>query len=238
MSAMESRDKFSAAQLVVTSEFTVDACIGVPEWWPSGHRTAVILAHDASSNLDHPLQVAVQESLVRSGFLTIRFNFPFAQEKRKRPDPPPLLDRTYRVAIAALRRDPEEAPAQLVFAGFGLGARVASEVIAGGLKADALICVSFPLHAAGKPSKQNADALYRIICPILFVQGSRDTRCRSDRLELMRRRIGAPTSIALIEDADHQLELIKRSTRLPEDVRAEVLGAIEGFLRRTTGEIS
>ena len=122
--------------------------------------------------------------------------------------------------------------------GFGLGARVASEVIAGGLKADGLICVSFPLHAAGKPSKQNADALYRIICPILFVQGSRDTRCRSDRLELMRRRIGAPTSIALIEDADHQLELIKRSTRLPEDVRAEVLGAIEGFLRRTTGEIS
>jgi predicted alpha/beta-hydrolase family hydrolase len=235
MSAMESGGKFNSLQLVVTREFTVNATIGIPEWWPSGHRAAVILAHDASSNLDHPLLVALQESLVRTGFLTIRFNFPFAQDKRKRPDSPALLDRTYKTAIAALCRDAEEAPAQLVLCGFGLGARVASEVIASGLKADGLVCVSFPLHAAGKPSKQNADALYRIICPILFVQGSRDTRCRSDRLELLRRGIGAPTSVALVEDADHQLELIKRSVRDPDDVRAEVLSSIASFLGRTTG---
>lgn len=231
---MDSSGKISAVQLAVPGA-TVSANLGVPEWWPSGHRVAVVLAHDVGTDMSHPLLVALQESLLRHGFLTIRFNFPFAEDKRKRPDPSALLARVYESAIVALHHYPEEAPARLVLAGFGLGARVAADVIAAGRKCDGLMCLSYPLHAAGKPSKQNADALYRIICPILFVQGSRDTHCRIDRLEQLRRRIGAPTALKLVEDGDHQLAPIKRSVRAPEEVTADVLDAVDAFLRRTTG---
>ncbi len=232
---MDTNGKISSVQLAVTPELSVSGSIGVPQWWPSGDRAGVVLAHDSNTNLNQPLLVTLQEALVAKGFLTIRFNFPYAEERRKRPDPMSLLERTYRLAVEALRRDPQEAPAQLVAAGFGLGAKVASQAIASGLKADGLICVGYPLHPAGKPSKQKADALFRIICPILFVQGSRDTRCRLDRLELLRRRIGAPTEVAVVEDADHHLNLIKRSSRTREDVTAELLRATELFLHKATG---
>lgn len=177
----------------------------------------------------------LQRALLQKGFLSIRFNFPYAEQRKKRPDAMPVLEKTYRAAVEALLRDPQDAPAQLIFAGFGLGARVASQAIAGGLKADGLICVSYPLHPSGKPNQQRADALFRIICPILFVQGSRDAHCRIDRLELLQRRIGAPTQISVVRDADHNLSLVKRSSRTAEEVQDEVRLIVEEYLARTAG---
>lgn len=232
---MESNGKISKVQLAVTPELSVAGSRGVPEWWPSGHRAGVILGHDTGSDMNQRLLVQLQGELTDKGFLNIRFNFPYAQRGKKRPDPPPLLEKAFRAAVQALLRDPEEAPAHLILGGFGLGARVASQVVAGGLKADALICVSYPLHPAGKPSQQRTDALFRIICPILFVQGSRDAHCRIDRLELLRRRIGAPTEVVVIDEADHQLAPTRRANRTPEEVEAEALAAIRSFLERTVG---
>ena len=232
---METNGKIQKLQLPVTPEVSISAEIGIPEWWPSGHRTGVVLAHDSRQDMSHPLLGALQQSLAGKGYLTVRFNFPFAQEKKKRPDALPVLERTYRTAVQALLRDPEESPAQLVFAGFGLGARVASHVIASGVKADGLVCLSYPLHPAGKPSQQKNEALFRIICPILFVQGSRDPLCKIERLELLRRRIGAPTQLHVVDEADHALHPLKRSGRSDEEVQEEVLGTVSAFLEKTTG---
>lgn len=230
---METNGKIRAVQLAVTSELSVKSSIGVPEWWPSGHRAGVVLAHDTGSDMNDPLLQKMQESLSALGFLNIRFNFPFAEQGKKRPDSDAVLERCYRVAISALLAEPEEAPALLIFGGVGIGGRVASQVIASGAKADGLVCVSYPLHPAGKPSQQKTDALFRIICPILFVQGSRDSHCRIDRLQLLQRRIGAPTQIAVIEDANHDLQPVRRSHRTAEDITAETLAAVETFLQKT-----
>lgn len=232
---METNGKIRALQLAVAPGVSVKASIGIPEWWPSGHRAAVILAHDAGSDMNQDLLVQLQERLTGRGFLNIRFNFPHAEQGKKRPDSLSTLERTYRTAAQALLHNPEEAPAMLIFAGSGLGAKVASHAIASGMKAEGLICISYPLHAAGKPNQSKADALFRVICPILFVQGSRDANCRVDRLEMLRRRIGAPTQVRVIEDADHALAPVKRSNRTPEDVTSEVLAAIDGYLQRTVG---
>jgi hypothetical protein len=232
---METNGKTQALQLAVAPNVLVKANIGIPEWWPSGHRAGVVLAHDVGSDMNQHLLVQLQERLTSQGFLNIRFNFPHAELGKKRPDALPTLERTYRVAAQALLHNPEEAPAMLIFAGSGLGAKVASHAIAGGMKADGLICISYPLHPAGKPNQSKPDALFRVICPILFVQGSRDANCRVDRLELLRRRIGAPTQVKVIEDADHSLAPVKRSNRTPEDVIAEVLSSIESYLERTVG---
>ena len=230
---METNGKILAAQLAVTSKISVQSSIGIPEWWPSGHRAGVVLAHDTGTDMNHPFLLELQESLTEKGFLNIRFNFPFAEDGKKRPDPSAILERCYKTAIQALLRNPEEAPALLIFGGVGLGGRVASQVIASGTKADGLFCISYPLHPAGKPSQQKNEALFRIICPILFAQGSRDSHCRVDRLQLLQRRIGAPTQIVVIEDADHELNPVRRSQRTAEDLRGETRAAVEGFLRKT-----
>ena len=232
---MDTNPRFRDMQLQVLPDVAVSATLGTPNWWPSGNRVGMVLAHDVGADMERELLVWLQRELVENGVLTLRFNFPFAQQGRKRPDTEAVLDRTYRAAIAGLVEDPQNAPAQIVFAGFGLGCRVAAQSVALGGKADALVCLGYPLHAAGKPSQLKADPLFRVICPTLFVQGTRDTHCRIDRLQTLLRRIGAPTRLATIEDADHELAPVKRASRSEEEVRQEIRAAVLAFLVQVTG---
>jgi len=233
-SRMDSNAKSEIVKLPVTGEVTTSGTLGIPEWWPSGRRVGVILAHDAPFDQEQPLLVRLQEQLVAKGYLTLRFNFPFAEAGKKRPDPPALLEKTLRAAISTMVRDPQNAPAHLVIGGSGLGCRVAAEAVAHGIKVDSLVCLGFPLHPSGKPSQQKADFLFRLICPILFVQGTRDPYCRVDRLQLLLRRIGTPTQLAIVEDADHSLQVIKRSPRTQAEVDAQVVSVLLEFLEATT----
>lgn len=232
---MNTNVKLESIEIPVTPGLTVRGVVGTPEWWPSGHRIGIVLAHDTDGSIDAEKLVELQQSLAERGNLTLRFNFPYTQAGKKRPDPPAILERTYKAATATLLNDRENAPARLVIGGFGLGARVAASTVSQGLKVDGILCLGFPLHPSGKPNQQRAEALFRIICPMLFVQGARDAHCRVDRLEVLLRRIGAPTNLHVIDDCGQDLELIKRTQRTPEQVREQTLQAIEGFLRKITG---
>ena len=232
---METNPRFQEMQLQVAPDLAISANLGIPEWWPSGNRVGLVMAHDVGSDMEREFLVWLQRRLVDQGILSLRFNFPFAEQGKKRPDPEAVLDRAYRAAISGLMQDPQNAPAQLVFAGFGLGCRVAAQILAHGGKADALVCLGYPLHVAGKPSQLKADPLFRVICSTLFVQGTRDTNCRIDRLQGLLRRMGAPTRLAAIEEADHALQPIKRAARSEEDVREEIGAAVQSFLLQVTG---
>lgn len=232
---MEATVKLESLQIPVTPELSVSGAVGIPQWWPTGRRVGVVLAHDSSGSFEDELVVRVHHALAERGFLTLRFNFPYAQQGRRRPDGAPALERAYRAATASLLRDPQNAPARLVLGGVGLGGRVAAQIVAQGLKADGLLFLSYPLHPAGKPARQRADALFRIICPMLFVQGTRDPTCRLDRLRLLLRRIGATTYLHVVEDGDHGFRLTKRNTRPAEEVEQEVVGAVDTFIRVVAG---
>jgi uncharacterized protein len=232
---METNTRREAVRFAVTPEISTSGMLGVPEWWPSGGRIGVVLAHDAPYNQDQPILTRLQDAIVERGYLSLRFSFPYADQGKKRPDAPALLERSMRAAISYLVRDPQMAPAQLVLAGVGLGARVAAQTIANGLKADALACLSFPLHPSGKPSQTQADFLFRLICPVLFLQGTRDPYCRIDRLQMLLRRIGTPTQLEVVEDADHGLSVIKRSPRTPDEVTGQINRSFLSFAERIAG---
>jgi predicted alpha/beta-hydrolase family hydrolase len=232
---MLTNHKVEPIQIAVTPEISVSGSVGIPAWWPSGHRLGIVLGHDVGANMEQEFLATLHTRLVQHGYLTLRFNFPFAEQLKKRPDAPPLLERAFRAATTNLVRDPQMAPARVFFGGMGLGARVATQVVAQGHTADGLICLSYPLHPSGKPNQQKAEYLFRIICPMLFVQGSRDPYCRIDRLETLLRRIGAPTRLHVVQDADHGLGPIKRSPRAPEDVLEEVLTTVDGFVQKALG---
>ena len=229
---MNTNIRVEAIEFQVDEQTRVSGQICTPEWWPSGHRVGVVIAHDAESNKDDENVVALQKGLAASGHLTVCFNFPYAQAGKKRPDPLPQLERTYRAACAAVLRDSENAPGRLIVGGYGLGARVACHMVAQGTKVEGIACLGYPLHPSGKPNQQKAEALYRIICPLLFVQGSRDAHCRVDRLTSLLRTIGAPTQLHVLEDCGQGLSLIRKTDRTPEEIRTETLRAVEAFIRR------
>ena len=232
---MDTNVKFETIRIPVMPEVQVTGIVATPEWWPSGQRIGLVIAHDATGGRDEPTLVAIQEALSAKGHLTLRFAFPFAEEKKKRPDPPAVLDRVFRAAVQAVLSDPENAPARMLVGGIGLGARVATRAVSQGLKVDAAFSFGFPLHPSGKPSHQDVDYMYRVICPMLFVQGARDPHCRIDKLEELLRRVGAPTRLHVISDTGPGLEPVKRTGKTVEQVRAEALTHLEAYIVEVIG---
>ncbi len=207
--------------------------LGVPEWWPTGERIAVVFAHGGGSDLADPLLVSLANALTERSYLTLRFNFPFAEAgKRTTADSPEQLERAYKAALNILGRDPTALPARLIVGGMGLGARVAAGLVADRLEADGLFLLGFPLHPQGKPEKSDPEVLYRATAPTLFVQGTRDRRCEPNALRAALRRVGAPMELYDVEKADSAFRVPRRSGRTNEEVQAEVLGVLSNWIAR------
>ncbi len=210
----------------------VSAVLGVPEWWPTGARVSVVLAHGSASNKDEPLLVALQQALTDRKVLTLRFNFPFAEADKRRPDPFPVLERTLRHAIATLGRDPSAAPAHLFLCGRGLGGRVAANLATSQVRTDGLVFLGFPLHPPGRPAELRVDRLFRIVSPMLFVQGTRDRQCEIPVLRKTLLRIGAPTALHVVEEADQGFKVPRRTGRTDADVHREVFETLDAWIGR------
>ena len=59
----------------------------------------LVLGHGANNTMEHPLIAGVHERLAREGVVTVRFNFPYAEEGKKRPDPEPVLEGAFRLMV-------------------------------------------------------------------------------------------------------------------------------------------
>ena len=84
----------------------VSGVLGVPRWWPTGARVSICIAHGATRDHTDPVIESLHAELTERRYLTLRFNFPFAEAQKRRPDPIQILRRTFRAAIDALSRDP------------------------------------------------------------------------------------------------------------------------------------
>jgi hypothetical protein len=212
---------------------SVSGVLGIPEWWPTGDRVAAVFAHGGPSNFKDPLIVALTRTLTEKGYLTLRFNFAFAEAgKRSSADSPETLARGFRAALNALGRDPTALPARLFVGGVGLGGRVAAGLVADRLHADGLFLLGFPLHPQDRSEASDPDILFRATTPMLFVQGTRDRRCNGTALRQALRRVGAPIELYDVEEADSAFHVPKKSGRTAEQVQAETLGVLSAWLAR------
>ncbi|MGH8310298.1 MAG: alpha/beta hydrolase family protein [Steroidobacteraceae bacterium] len=232
---METNVKFETIRIPAAIDEPVSGIVATPEWWPSGQRIGLVIAHDLAGGMEEPMLAGIASALAAKGHLVLRFNFPFAELKKKRADAQVVLDRSFKTAVQAVLSDPENAPARMLVGGIGLGARTATRAIAQGLKVDAAFSLGFPLHPSGKPSQQDVDYMYRIICPMLFVPGARDPHCRIDKLEELLRRVGAPTRLHVVAECGPGLEPVKRGGRTLEQIRDEVLTQLDAFVQEVIG---
>ncbi len=212
----------------------VKGVLGVPEWWPTGSRVSVVLAHGKEA--EDPLLEGLQRALTERKFLTLRFRFPFVEAEKSRPDDTPVLLRTFRAAAAVLGRDPTAAPAHLFIGGKNLGAQAAAYAAAARLRVDGVFLLGYPLHKQGSTAELRDDPLYRVISPTLFVQGTRDRHCDLDVLRRVLLRVGAVSKLHVVDEADHGFKVLKKSPRTQEDVEAEVLTALHDWIAKVLGE--
>jgi hypothetical protein len=212
----------------------VSAFLGIPEWWPTGSRIGVVLAH--GSQAQDPLLESLLRQLTEHKFLTLRFLFPFLEAGKRRPDPLPVLLRTFLAAVSVLGRDPSAAPAHLFLGGKNVGGLAALHAATGRLRASGLFFLGYPLHKQDDPSEVHAERLFRVVTPLLFVQGTKDRRCDLGALRGTLRRVGAPWHLHEVPEADHTLRVPKKAEREGEAVEAEVLRVLEGWMTRVVGE--
>ncbi len=213
---------------------SIPATLGVPEWWPTGSRVSVVMAQGSAG--EDPLLEYLQRELTERKVLTLRFPFPFMVAGKKKPDDMRVLQRTYQAAVSILGRDPTAAPAHVFMGGKNLGGLVAAHAATGRLRVEGLFFLGFPLHKQDDPSDVRSERLFRVVSPMLFVQGTRDRHCDLPTLRRTLGRVGAPVQLHAVSEADHQLRVPKKSGRSPESVHAEVLASLEAWIKQTLGE--
>jgi len=193
-------------------------------------QTIVVLGHGAGGNRKNAMLVALANALAGSGRAALLYNFPYAEARAGRPDPPALLEATTRAA-AALAREASGAR-RVVHGGRSMGGRIASQVVAQGEPADGLVFLGYPLHPPGQFEKRREAHLPQIAAPMLFLQGTRDAFARADLLDALMARLGATAELHRVEHADHSFGVLKRSGRSPADVLEEVRSTLLGWLER------
>jgi predicted alpha/beta-hydrolase family hydrolase len=197
---------------------------------PARARACYVLAHGAGAGMTHPFMAAVAEDLAARGIATLRYQFPYMEQRSKRPDPPKVAHATVRAAAAeAGRRLPALA---LIAGGKSFGGRMTSQAQAAdplpGVRG--LAFLGFPLHPAGRPARERGEHLLGVDLPMLFLQGTRDALAALDQLTPLCTQLGARATLRLFQDADHSFHVPARTGRTDAQVRADMLDALTGWI--------
>lgn len=208
---------------------SVSALVDRPE-----HPTAwLVLAHGAGAGMTHPFMASVATGLAERGIAVLRYNFPFMERGGRRPDAPALAKATVRAAVAAASALAKDAP--LFAGGKSFGARMTSEAAAEAPLAtvQGLIFLGFPLHPAGKPAVTRAAHLSRVPCPMLFLQGTRDTLADLALLTNVVETLAGPVTLSIIDDADHSFHVRALSGRTDAAALRDMLDRLLNWIDET-----
>jgi len=193
---------------------------------PDGVRVCYVLAHGAGAGMTHPFMTAIAGVLAERGIATFRYQFPYMEQRSKRPDPP-------KVAHAAVRAAADEAARRLpnlpLFAGGkSFGGRMTSQAQAAAPLpgVHGLVFLGFPLHPAGRPSDERAEHLFDVRIPMLFLQGTRDALAELALLQPVIARLGDRATLELFEDADHSFHAPARAGRSDAQTMLQLADAI------------
>ncbi len=170
----------------------------------------LILAHGAGAPMDSPFMQRMAELLAERGVGVLRFEFPYMAERRRSggkrpPNPQAQLLECWREVYRLVR---EQVSGPLAVGGKSMGGRMAS-LLADELEADALVCLGYPFHAAGKPEKPRVAHLAELRTPTLIVQGERDALGGRERVGGYS--LSPSIEIQWLETADHDLKPLKAS---------------------------
>lgn len=214
---------------------TVSALLTMPSSpsSPAAPKAAFVLAHGAGAGMTHSFMEDLAQGLAARGIATLRFNFAFVERGSKRPDPPALAHTVVRAAVAGAARRLPGVP--LVAGGKSFGGRMTSQAQAAaplpGVRG--LVFVGFPLHPPSKPGIERAAHLYRVQCPMLFLQGTRDELADLALVRGVLEGLGPRATLAVFDDADHAFHVRARvAGRNDAQVMSALLDAAAAWIQQ------
>ena len=190
-------------------------------------RWLYVLGHGAGAGMRHPFLERMATELAVRDVATFRYQFPYMEAGRRRPDYGPILLATVRSAVSTAMTLAGGLP--IVAGGKSMGGRMTSmaaakEVIPG---VRGLAFLGFPLHPAGKPGTERAEHLYEVDLPMLFLQGDRDRLAELDLLRPVCQRLGERADLRIVAGGD--------SGRTQEEVMAELADGVREWCEVVCG---
>jgi hypothetical protein len=193
---------------------------------------AIVLTHGAGSNCQAPLLVALAESFAAAGYVVLRCDLPFRQDRPYGP-PGPYDGKRDRAglknALAALKN---LAPGRVFLGGHSYGGRQGSMLCAElperAPEASAgLLLLSYPLHPPRKPDQLRTQHFFNLHTAALFVEGTRDPFGTIAEIEQALKLIPAKTKLLTVEGGGHDLGFKGKAKR--EELPANVLAEFQTF---------
>jgi predicted alpha/beta-hydrolase family hydrolase len=187
----------------------------------------MVLAHGAGAPMDHPFMNAIAERVAGKELRVARFEFPYMAArrgggKRGAPDREPVLIQTWRDVVGELG-----AAERTVIGGKSMGGRIAS-MVADELGVAGLVCLGYPFHPPGAPSRVRTKHLEKLRTPALILQGTRDSFGLPE--EVAKYKLSAKIRLAWILDGDHSLKPRAKSGRTAEQNLDEAVERIKAFI--------
>ena len=174
--------------------------------------------------------MALSEALAGRGYVVLRCDLPFRQERRTGPPFPGNAERDragLANAIAALRKN---VAGRIFLGGHSYGGRQATMLCAAEPNlVSGLLLLSYPLHPPRKPEQLRIQHLPNLRTPSLFVQGTRDPFGSIEEMTKVLQLVLAKTELMKVEGAGHDLGFKgkQRAVELP----ASILARFEILLR-------
>ena len=169
---------------------------------PETAEAIMTFAHGAGAGMNHPFMTSMANELMKLNIATLRFNFAYMEQKKKRPDVPAVAHKTIEAAVNKAQELFPKIP--LYLSGKSFGGRMSSQFLSiqkpSGV--NGIIFFGFPLHPAGKPAIERAEHLKEVKVPMLFLQGTKDTLAQWDLIEQVTNQLPLATLIKF-EGADH-----------------------------------
>ena len=199
---------------------------------PANPSFLLLFAHGAGAGMRHPFMERLATELAAVQIATFRYQFPYMEQRRGRPDSPAILTAT---VAAALRAATKAAPGlPLLAGGKSMGGRMTSQAAAQNLLPNVrgLVFFGFPLHPPGNPGTKRADHLAKVPMPMLFLQGTRDTLADLNLLRPIIEKLDDLATVHIIDSADHGFHVLKRSGKTDASVLTELAQATVAWTER------
>ena len=168
-------------------------------------KAIIVLAHGAGAGMDHPFMSKLAEELGKLSISTLRYNFLFMENKKGRPDPPAIAEKTVEVVVEKVHALYPKLP--LFVSGKSFGGRMSSQRLSKEPMPEVkgIIFFGFPLHPPGAPSTERANHLSTVPVPMLFLSGTRDALADLTLLKKVTKGLPKATVITF-EGADHSFK--------------------------------
>ena len=189
---------------------------------PPTARWLLVLGHGAGAGMAHPFLEKLAKELAEAGVATLRYQFPYIEERRRVPDKPEVLMASVAAAVERAAETTPELP--LLAGGKSMGGRMTSQAAAESLlgPVKGLVFFGFPLHPPNRPGTKRAEHLARVNVPMLFLQGTRDTLADLALLRPVCEQLGSHATLHIIQEGDHSFHVLKKAGKTDAEVIKEL----------------